>query len=52
MDFPTHSTTLTPDIHFQLSLLRMMSPGERPSQEIEEVEQLVSRALTMSGPAR
>jgi len=45
MDSPTRSTSTTLDLRFQLSLLRIMSPGEVPTQQIEQVEELLTQSV-------
>jgi hypothetical protein len=39
----TLTTSANSDIHFQLSLLRFLSQGEKAMPQIEQVEQLLSR---------
>ena len=40
------STTLTPDVQFQLSLLRLLSDGGKVDGQIEEIERLVDLTQT------
>jgi len=47
MEPPSLSPDTTPDLRFQLSLLRMISPGEAPTRQCEQVEDLLSQALTV-----
>jgi hypothetical protein len=47
MESPGLSTKTTPDFGFQLSLLRILAPGQAPTQQIEQVEELLTQALAV-----
>jgi hypothetical protein len=48
MESPIQSIATTPELRFQLSLLRISSLGEAPTPQIEQVEELLTLSLPTS----